>query len=74
MLEQEKTDSLNDESSSSLYFFEDNNLLHIINKSTSLHTEANALENVEMYKKMIGDQPRMLLIDVTEIKSMTTRF
>lgn len=68
---QKQIHALNNESGSLNFYFTENNILQLIYKSTALHTEEEALENVKIFKELIDGAPRLMLIDVTHIKSMT---
>ncbi len=59
------------ESSSSYLWLDDDGILIAINKPMPAHELNNALENLELTRKISMGKPRPLLVDMTGIKSMT---
>ena len=59
------------ESTASYFWLDDAGILVIVNKPVALHTKENAEEGVALAMEMSTGIPRPLLIDITDIKSMS---
>ena len=59
------------ESRASHLWLDDDGILMAVNKPMPTHDLNDALENLELTKKLSQGRPRPLLVDMTGIKSMT---
>lgn len=59
------------ESAASYFWLNEDGIMIILNKSKPVHSLKDALENIEFTRLVSAGKPRPLLIDITEIKSMT---
>lgn len=59
------------ESLSAYFWLDADGVLIIMNKPKDVHSGEDALENVKFTQSFCNDVPRLLLIDVTKIRSMT---
>jgi len=59
------------ESGASYFWLDEDGIMVILNKPTVLQTRADAEENILVTRKVSAGTPRPLLIDITDIKSMS---
>lgn len=59
------------ESAASYLWLDEDGLIIIINKPTALHTKADAEEGITLTYKVAGEIARPLLIDITDVRSMS---
>lgn len=59
------------ESDASYYWLDNDGILTIINKPVAVHTGTHAEEGVTIAMQISAGVPRPLLIDITDVKSMT---
>src|SRR5687768_3572365 len=59
------------ESNASFFWLDDDGILVIVNKAKTLHDEADAEEGILIVRYISAGIPRPLLIDMTDVKSMS---
>ena len=59
------------ESGASYFWLDDDGILVIMNKPKALQTQGDAEENILVTRKVSAGIPRPLIIDITDIKSMS---
>ena len=59
------------ESGSSYFWLDDAGILVIVNKPVAVHTEADALTDVAIAMDISAGTPRPLLVDISDVKSMS---
>lgn len=59
------------ESAASYFWLDEDGIIIIINKPTALHSKADAEENIVVTRQVSAEKPRPILIDMTDVRSMT---